>query len=293
MRIPPGRRSLAADRATAVTSDRPRAKRAACSRVEALETRNLLTTVGHILPPHPGTPQPTAQATAQAPIAPTDAPRVAYVQFAPLTGRVLVTFTGDLAGYSTATLTNPANYSLQVVKTEGKLPASEQSRPKAGVVLAPTFRVTGVAPPTPAAPGMPQTVVVIINNNQPIRNGVYRFAIHSQGITDLAGRPLDGRYSGTFPTGGNPPGGDFVADLVLTRNTVLPALPVEPQAGPGNPAGVAPGYVFLPSASAVRVRYTSATPGKFMLAGGNNITLVALANQHFPGTYRLPKAKPR
>ncbi len=39
----------------------------------------------------------------------------------------------------------------------------------------------------------------------------------------------------------------------------------------------------------VQVRYTSATPGKFMLAGGNKITLLPLAYQYFPGSYRLPK----
>src|SRR5438128_1457168 len=131
MRTPPGRRSLAATHSAAIDPARPRTKRTVISRVEALETRNLLSGAGHVLPSPPEASHSSVQVTAQASVAPTDAPRVAFVQFAPLTGRVLVTYTGDLAGYSTATLTNPANYSFQVVKTEGKLPATNQSRPKA------------------------------------------------------------------------------------------------------------------------------------------------------------------
>ena len=261
------------------------------SRLESLEARDLPSGAGHVLPSPPEMPPSSVQATALAPVAPTEAPRVAFVQFAPLTGRVLVTYTGDLAGYGTATLTNPANYNFQVVKAEGKLPATNRSPPKAGVVLAPMFRVTGVAPPTPVAPGMPQTVVVSINNNQPIRNGIYRFTIHSPGITDLAGRPLDGRYTGTFPTGGSGAVGDFAANLVQTRGTILPAQPVS--TGPTDPNGVAPGFVYVPPVSAVRVRYAAAKPGKFMLAGGNNITLIPLAHQDFPGAFRPSKAKAR
>jgi hypothetical protein len=132
-------------------------------------------------------------------------------------------------------------------------------------------------------------VIVSINNNEPLRFGIYQFTIRSAGLVDLAGTPLNGAFSGTFPSGGNQPGGsDFVAILSEVNSTVLPALSAMPQSTPTNPSGVAPGYIFLPSTRGARVRYTSAPPGGFVLAGGNNITLRALRFQHFPGTYRLP-----
>jgi hypothetical protein len=270
----------------------PRRRSPKLGKIEALEARDLLAVGIHGPTPLPSTRLPANPPDVQALANPSAGPKVAFVQFEPLTGRVLVVFSGDLAGYNPSTLTDPANYSLRLVKSFVRLPTEPQSRPRAGVVLAPTFAVTGVALPTPVAPGMPQTVVVTINNNQPLRNGIYQFTIRSPGIADLAGRPLDGDYFGVFPSGDGQPGGDFVANLELTHNTVIPALPTTPQASPLNPPGIAPTYVFLPSVSQVGVRYAAAKPGKFMLAGGNNITLIPLGNQDFPGTFRLPTPKP-
>ena len=257
-------------------------------KVEAMETRDLLAGVGPVLPPSPIAIPPPAAALVQPPATPTDAPRVDYVQFEPLTGRVLVVYSGNLAGYSTATLTDPANYGFKVVKSFAGLPSEDPSRPKAGVVLAPTIRITGVTLSTPVAPGTQQSILVSINNNQPLRNGIYQFTIRSPGISDLAGRPLDGQYFGTFPSGDGQPGGDFVANLVQTHNTVLPAQRAARKPGQGLPPAIVPTYVYLPPTSAVQVRYAAAKPGKFMLAGGNNITLIPLAHQFFPGTFRLP-----
>jgi hypothetical protein len=255
------------------------------SKLELLETRDLMAVAGAVMPPiaAPPTVAPQVQALA----APADGPKVGFVQLEPLTGRVLVSFSGDLAGYNNATLTNPANYSFEPAKLFTKLPSTPQSRPRAGVVLAPEFKVTGVELSTPVAPGMPQTVIVTINNNQPIRNGIYQFAINGQGITDSAGRQLDGQYNGVFPSGNGQPGSSFVSLLTVVNNTVLPASPASPQPGPANPPGVAPTYVFFPTTMAIRTRYAPANkPGKFMLVGGNNITLVALNHQFFQGTFR-------
>jgi hypothetical protein len=281
---PPRRRSPAPISPTTSASPRKRPKRVVLSKLEALESRDLMAIASPILPTPP--PAVTVAPDIQAQATPSAGPKIAFVQFQPLTGRVLVVFTGDLAGYDLASLSNPANYSLSLISLDSRLPSQSESRPKAGVVLAPEFQVTGVSNPTPVAPGMPQTVIVSINNNQPFRSGSYRFTIQSSGITDLAGRQLDGDYFGVFPSGDGQPGGNFVARLIETHNTVLPALPATSQPSPVTPPGIKPTFVFFPSTTRVRVRYTSATPGKFTLGGNNNITLVPLAGQNFPGTFR-------
>ncbi len=230
-------------------------------RVEALETRNLLSTAS---------------------------PTVAFVQFEPLTGRILVSYTGDAAGYHNASLTNPANYSLVRVSTNQKLPAHDPSRPGVGVILAPRFQVTGVTLSTPVAPGQPQSLIVSVDNNQPIKFGTYQFRINAAGITDNAGQPLDGAYSGVFPSGNGQPGSNFVANLTETHNTVLPAAPVTLPQRPPSPTETVPSKVFLPSTNQIRVRYLASKPAFFQLAGGNRIRLEALRFQYFPGLYQPP-----
>ncbi len=215
------------------------------------------------------------------------APEVAYAQFEPLTGRILVQFTADPAGYDPAVLTNPANYSFSLLQAFVQQPAKSQSRPRAGIVLPPPYLVTGVTLTTPTAPGAAPSVIVSINNNEPLRFGIYQFTIHSAGLVDLAGQPLDGQYTGTFPSGNGQGGSDFVTILAETNDTVLPALPTSANAGAPNPTGAAPVYIFFPSTRRFEVGYTSATPGKFMLAGGNKITLYAKPFQNFPGIFRL------
>ena len=82
-----------------------------------------------------------------------------------------------------------------------------------------------------------------------------------------------------------------MSNLILTHNTVFPAKTATPPITPGRPPAVVPGFVFFPALAQVNVRYAAAQPGKFMLAGGNNITLIPLANQNFPGTFRPPATK--
>ncbi len=264
-------------------------RRRPIARVEALETRNLLSTVSAAASTlqaqtfiiNPMAPPP-------APASPSPPPTVAFVQFEPLTGRVLVSFTGDAAGYNNATLTNPANYSLVPVTTKQELPRPDPSRPNADVFLAPEFKVTGVTLGTPVAPGQAQTVVISIDDNQPIKFGTYQFTIKASAITDNAGNELDGAYSGVFPSGNGQAGSDFVANLTQTHSTVLPAAPATSPQSPPSLTEVAPTYVFLPSTRRFRVRYLASKPAHFQLAGGNKIRLQALPHQYFPGTYRAP-----
>ena len=283
MRNPFRRRSPETSLTASSTPIAKRARRARLARLESLERRDLMAVAP--LPAVETASVVHAQAIAN--------PTVAFVQLEPLTGRVLVSFSGDLAGYNLSTLRNPANYSFSPVASFTRLPSTPQSRPRAGVVLVPDFVVTGVQLSTPVAPGQPQSLIVTINNNQPIRNGIYQFAINGAGITDQAGRPLDGQYNGVFPSGNGTPGSAFIANLVVTHNTVQPARAVNPRPGTVPANAVVPTYVFFPTTQAIRTRYAPANrPGKFMLVGGNNITLVALNNQNFLGTFRPHLAKP-
>ncbi len=271
-------------------------RRSPIARVEALETRNLLSTMNAAVATSAVAPpifnEPPVQPPAPAPATPSSPPTVSYVQFEPLTGRVEVTFTGDMAGYNISSLTNPANYSFVPVTTKQKLPSVNPSRPEVGIFLAPEFRVTGVTLTAPVAPGQNQVLTVSINNNQPIKFGTYQFAIHAGGITDNAGNLLDGSYSGVFPSGNGQRGSDFVAKLTETHSTVLPAAPVTAPPSPPSANEVAPGPVFLPSTRPFRVRYLAARPAVFQLAGGNKIRLQALRFQYFPGTFRRPTPPP-
>jgi hypothetical protein len=297
MLTPPRQRGRESNRPLASASRR---RWALISTVEPLEGRQLLANaVASVLPSPTGSPP--AQVAAAPPVAQGQAPQVESAQFEPLTGRILVQFSADAAGYDPAVLTNPANYSFSLLQAFEKQPTKSQSRPKAGIVLPPPYVVTGVTLTNPTTAGMPPSVIVSINNNEPLRFGVYQFTIHSAGLTDLAGRRLNGFFDGGFPTGSEPGVGDFVAILAEVNSTVLPPLtaspPTAPDVPPGvkppasstkNPPGINPTYVFLPSTRGVRIRYTSASPGQFVLAGGNKITLKPLRNQYFPGTYRLP-----
>jgi hypothetical protein len=265
-------------RPTLLANRKSHARRA---RVELLEGRALLATAPVVAPLPPVAPAP-----APAPVE--TAPTIAAVQFQPLLGRVQITYLPGSTPLNLATLANTANYELIPI---GKVPGPTGAAiPKSKVhgPLAPQFVVTGVSVAATSSPTAPQVVTVSVNNNQGLRAGLYFFAIKGTGILDVDGTPLDGAYSGTFPTGGNSAGSDFAAVLGNVNNTALPAIPVVPATNPPAPGAQPPSYVFEPSTRAVRIRYTSSTPGGFMLAGGNHIKLVALGRQFFPGTFRLP-----
>jgi hypothetical protein len=260
------------------------------STLESLETRQLLSTtatsaVDAVQPPVSSVGQISAAAQPAS-----AAPRVAFVQFEPLTGRVLVSIDGGLAGINTAELTNPANYSFTPVQLQGKPPRNNPSRPGAGVVLVPNYVVTGVSLAPNIPPTQPQSLIVVINNNQPLRPGFYQFTIHSAGIVDNAGVALDGAYLGVFPSGDGQPGSDFVADLAVVKNTVQPALPVvpPPPGPPAQPNGVQPTPIFFPTTTAVHVKVVGNNNRTSRTLGGGNAVVVALAKQHFPGTFHLP-----
>ena len=217
------------------------------------------------------------------------APQVASVQFLPLTGRVQFTITEAPSGIDPSRLTDPANYTFAPIATADKPPARDPSRPGAGMVLAPNEVVTGVSLTPNPAPGLPQLVTVIINNNQPIRPGSYRFAIRSAGIVDARGVPLDGAYLGVFPSGNGRPGTDFAARLSTVDHSVRPARPASPlPPGPPTPGASKPAPVSAPTTVDIRIKIVGNNNRTSRTLGGGNAFAVALPGQGFPDTFHLP-----
>ena len=77
----------------------------------------------------------------------------------------------------------------------------------------------------PAAQPGPETVVLSINPSRQLRGGIDTFTILSgagaTGIRDVAGNALDGEFSGSFPSGNQIPGGNFVAELDAVHHLIL------------------------------------------------------------------------
>jgi Bacterial Ig-like domain len=163
-------------------------------------------------------------------------PRVTSVVFTPKGGYVTVTYQDYGAannagsGLNLATVQDPSNYSFAFVSSPVR-----GYKPPARWLLGPIT----VSPGTTAGA---QTATILINGGTPIRGGVYQFKITSAslaalgGVQDLAGNALDGEFYGTFPSGNNVNGGDFVARLDSIHNRVFaPQTVVGPGAKPTKP----------------------------------------------------------
>jgi hypothetical protein len=132
-------------------------------------------------------------------------PRIKNVTFNRLNGELDVTLQDNLSGLDMSTVTDPTNYTLTRLK--GSPPG--------------TFVITGfqVTPQGPL-PTSPIVAALTINRNSYIKGGFFLLTVHSGGITDVAGNPLDGEFYGSFPSGNNKPGGDFVATITEVHNFV-------------------------------------------------------------------------
>jgi hypothetical protein len=132
-------------------------------------------------------------------------PRINNVAFNRLNGEVDTTLQDNLSGLDMSTVTDPTNYTLTRLK--GSPPG--------------TFVITGfqVTPQGPS-PTSPIVAALTINRNSYIKGGFFLLTVHSGGITDVAGNPLDGEFYGSFPSGNNRPGGDFVATITEVHNFV-------------------------------------------------------------------------
>lgn len=155
-------------------------------------------------------------------------PKVVDVLFGRLTGQVLVTFQDNLSGLDPMTLREATNYSLT------------KQGSSAGNFLVNTLDISPGGAPT-----APKGVLVTFNTGKSIRGGRYTFTIHSGGIRDVAGNALDGEFFGTFPSGNNIPGGDFVTRLNAIHRRVFAPASVVGNASPNARPGQAPATIFI------------------------------------------------
>lgn len=153
----------------------------------------------------------------------TIAPQVTDFAFSRADGLIGLAFGDDRVGLDRSTLIDGSNYRL--TKPHTRLGA---------------FRVTNLSASTPSATTDIQTVVLQYNRGRTLPQGTYTFTIVSGGIADLAGNALDGEYFGTFPSGNDRPGGDFVAAITAVGNRVGPPRPIGGFASPTTP-GTRPG----------------------------------------------------
>lgn len=168
----------------------------------------------------------------------TVAPRVVGAAFTPAQGFVGVQYqdfggpSNEGVGVNLGTLQDPSNYAFGFV-----------SSPVRGY-RPPSKWLVGPIPIDPGTTLGPQSARVVLNGGAPIRGGIYMIRIRSaapearSGVQDIAGNALDGEFYGTFPSGNNIPGGDFVAALDSIHGRVFaPQSTVAPGPGQPNPPG--------------------------------------------------------
>ena len=134
----------------------------------------------------------------------TTGPAVDGVSFDRSTGQVTITFQDDLSGLDQASLLTLGNYRVS------------RRYAQSGTNL-----VTAVSTSDPALPTDPETVTLQLKNGRPIPNGLYFLTIAAGGIEDLAGNPLNGLFTGSFPTGYGQWDSNFVAKITVKSRTSL------------------------------------------------------------------------
>jgi hypothetical protein len=161
-------------------------------------------------------------------------PKVTGVSFSRFTGQILLTLqnfggpSGAGVGINLATLADANNYSF--IKANAAHPEA--------------FKVNVISI-TPGTTTGSQLVTLTLNDGHSIRGGHYLFTVRSvsptdlTGVQDIAGNALDGEFYGTFPSGNNHVGGDFVAELDAVHHITYPpqtaigtASPLTPQDPP-------------------------------------------------------------
>jgi hypothetical protein len=148
----------------------------------------------------------------------TAGPKVTSVFLDRLHGQVDITYADNLSGLDYAQIANSANYFFARV---GAPPTA--------------FQVTSIFARSTAADPESEAILTI-NGGRPLRGGVYALAILSgdaaTGVRDVAGNALDGEFYGTFPSGNNVPGGNFLAEIDTIHNVIFPPKSVVGTASP-------------------------------------------------------------
>jgi VCBS repeat-containing protein len=139
----------------------------------------------------------------------TVSPVITDAVMVPKTGQIYVTFQDNSSGMNLAALTKVSYFSF--------------TRPTSPTPRNYLINSARVVPPV-SSPIGPVTVVLKVANGHRILHGRYLLAVLSGGATDVAGNPLDGNFSGTFPTGDGVAGSQF--DALFLNQGFKPSVPV-------------------------------------------------------------------
>ncbi len=134
----------------------------------------------------------------------TTGPTVEGVSFNRSMAQVTITFQDNLASLDQASLLTLGNYRVS------------KRYAQSGTDL-----VTSVSTSNPAGPAGPETVTLQLKNGRPIAKGLYFLSIAAGGIEDAAGIPLNGLFTGSFPTGYGQSDSNFVAEFSAKSRTSL------------------------------------------------------------------------
>jgi hypothetical protein len=151
-----------------------------------------------------GPPTPVASSASGGPlIVDTRAPSIKALSVRPLRGQIRIVIQPGYAGLDRAGLMDLASYQwLSAAPSSVQPPVS-------------AVRVKGSS-----GPNRSQAVILTIGKGTRIPSGRYVLSVFSRGIMDRAGNPLDGSFTGKFPTGAGASGSDFRALIQIRRNSV-------------------------------------------------------------------------
>ena len=138
----------------------------------------------------------------------TVAPTILNVQLLARAGEIAVTFQDNLSGMDPISLANAMNYSF-----------SRQ------FFVNPKLDVITSAQVLPTANSTDPVTVILHTSSPRIRSGRYLFQVIAGGIRDVAGNPLAGAFTGTYPTGNGAGGTNFNATFYTNGANVVPAKP--------------------------------------------------------------------
>ncbi len=142
-----------------------------------------------------------------------------------LSGRIGVAFQDDRSG-------------LDPVRPDRWVQLSLRRRGPGGGARNTPILITSATTTASNDPTAAQAVTLTLNRGRQIRGGRFTFTILSGGIQDVAGNALDGEFYGSFPSGNDRPGGDFVARVGSIHRVVSPPIPIQNgTASPLAPAG--------------------------------------------------------
>ncbi len=112
------------------------------------------------------------------------------------------------------------------------------------------------------SPTDPVEAILTINNGHPLRTGRYVLTIKSgtpgNGVSDIAGNPLDGEFYGYQPSGNGTPGGNFQALLVSSSSYTFRPFPTDSSASPKTPPGHKPTGYPTPSSHQTKAQHQAA-----------------------------------